>query len=108
MIGKCWLKVGGFARKSSTINWFLNSSRSRFKIKAVAAPVAPAPENSAEYRRELCEKYGFRKIAEPLPDNVTLRDIIDTLPKEVISTGVIYRCYRMSLNVFDIDDVNVF
>nr|XP_043626106.1 omega-6 fatty acid desaturase, chloroplastic-like [Erigeron canadensis] len=38
---------------------------------------------------ELCEAYGFRKICEPLPDDITLRNIIDTLPK----------------TVFEIDDV---
>nr|GMD28842.1 omega-6 fatty acid desaturase, chloroplastic [Ipomoea batatas] len=52
-------------------------------IRAVAVPVAPSPAESAEDRKLLCERYGFRQIGEPLPDNVTLKDIIDTLPKKV-------------------------
>lgn len=53
-------------------------------IQAVAIPVEPAPAESAEYRKQLAESYGFRKIGEPLPDNVTLKDVISSLPKKVI------------------------
>lgn len=55
-------------------------------IQAVAVPVAPsaADSDSAEYRKQLAEGYGFKQIGEPLPDNVTLRDVIDTLPKKVL------------------------
>jgi len=52
-------------------------------IKAVAAPVAPPSADSAEDREQLAESYGFRQIGEDLPENVTLKDIMDTLPKEV-------------------------
>ncbi|KAL0337708.1 UNVERIFIED_CONTAM: Omega-6 fatty acid desaturase, chloroplastic [Sesamum calycinum] len=45
--------------------------------------LAPPPADSAEHRQQLCQEYGFQQIGEPLPDNVTLRDIIDTLPKKV-------------------------
>lgn len=44
----------------------------------------PSPAESAEYRNQLSKTYGFRQIGEPLPDNVTLKDIIGTLPKKVI------------------------
>lgn len=55
-------------------------------MQAVAAPVAPPPEaDSAEYRKQLAESYGFKRIGEPLPDNVTLKDVIETLPKKVLS-----------------------
>lgn len=55
-------------------------------IRAVAVPVAPSSgdSDSTEYRKQLAESYGFRQIGEPLPDNVTLRNVIDTLPKEVL------------------------
>ncbi|KAG5564025.1 hypothetical protein RHGRI_000264 [Rhododendron griersonianum] len=60
-------------------------------VRAVAVPVAPSPAEilpspaeSAEYRIQLSKTYGFRQIGEPLPDNVTLKDIIGTLPKKVI------------------------
>ncbi|KAJ0090890.1 hypothetical protein Patl1_14790 [Pistacia atlantica] len=54
-------------------------------LQAVAVPVAPASadSDSAEYRKQLAESYGFKQIGEPLPDNVTLRDVVDTLPKKV-------------------------
>ncbi|KAI8570371.1 hypothetical protein RHMOL_Rhmol01G0029000 [Rhododendron molle] len=59
-------------------------------VRAVAVPVAPSPADSlpspaesAEYRIQLSKTYGFRQIGEPLPDNVTLKDIIGTLPKKV-------------------------
>ncbi|KAJ4913611.1 hypothetical protein Rs2_08232 [Raphanus sativus] len=53
-------------------------------IKAVSVPVAPPPSaDSAEDREHLAESYGFKQIGQDLPDNVTLKDIMDTLPKEV-------------------------
>ncbi|KAK1395876.1 Omega-6 fatty acid desaturase, chloroplastic [Heracleum sosnowskyi] len=52
-------------------------------VRAVAAPVAPSPTDSADYRKQLCESYGFRQIAEPLPDNITLKNVIDSLPQKV-------------------------
>lgn len=58
-------------------------------IKAVAVPVAPPSADSAEDREQLAESYGFRHIGEDLPDNVTLKDIMDTLPKEVYSCVLI-------------------
>lgn len=48
------------------------------------AEILPSPAESAEYRIQLSKTYGFRQIGEPLPDNVTLKDIIGTLPKKVI------------------------
>lgn len=52
-------------------------------IKAVAVPVAPPSADSAQEREQLAESYGFKQIGEDLPDSVTLKDIMDTLPKEV-------------------------
>ncbi|GAU18329.1 hypothetical protein TSUD_202180 [Trifolium subterraneum] len=52
-------------------------------IRAVAIPVEPAPVESVEYRKQLAERYGFEQIGEPLPDNVTLKDVITSLPKKV-------------------------
>ncbi|MFS7981856.1 putative acyl-lipid omega-6 desaturase (cytochrome b5) [Helianthus anomalus] len=53
-------------------------------VKSVASPVtAPLPADGEQQRKELCESYGFRQIGEPLPDDVTLKNIIDTLPKTV-------------------------
>lgn len=66
--------------KSST--YLVYPKKSRF-IQAVATPIAPASADSAEYRKQLAAKYGFDQIGEPLPDNVTLKDIINTLPKKV-------------------------
>ena len=56
--------------------------RSTRTVQAVAVPAAPSFANTAEFRKHLAESYGFRK-REPLPGNVTLKDILDTLPKKV-------------------------
>lgn len=53
-------------------------------IRAVSIPVQPAPAESAEYRKQLAENYGFRQIGEHLPDDVTLKDVINSLPKKVL------------------------
>ncbi|RVW97585.1 Retrovirus-related Pol polyprotein from transposon TNT 1-94 [Vitis vinifera] len=60
----------------------ISTKRSKI-VQAVAIPVAPSPIDSAEYRKQLAESYGFEQIGEPLPENVTLRDVIDTIPKKV-------------------------
>lgn len=59
-------------------------------VQAVAVPVAPSSADSAQYRKQLAESYGFRQIGEPLPSNVTLKEIIDTLPKKVNTLSLIH------------------
>uniref|UniRef100_A0A7C9CIB8 Fatty acid desaturase domain-containing protein n=1 Tax=Opuntia streptacantha TaxID=393608 RepID=A0A7C9CIB8_OPUST len=66
--------------------------RSKFLQHVVVpmAPTAPSPAaDDPDYLKKLAESYGFQQIGEPLPDDVTLRDIITSLPKKV----------------FDIDDM---
>lgn len=72
------------------------TKRTKF-VQAVAVPVAAPSADSAEYRRQLAESYGFRQIGEPLPDNVTLRDVIDTLPKKVLFSYSFFSCTLVSL-----------
>ncbi|KAL6541130.1 Omega-6 fatty acid desaturase, chloroplastic [Orobanche minor] len=80
MGGACVLKWESLPRKPK--NRLTSLGKCKI-VKAVAVSVAPPTEDNAENRQELCREYGFRKIGEPLPDNVTLKDIIDTLPKKV-------------------------
>lgn len=54
-------------------------------IQAVAVPFAPSSAEDADHRKQLAESFGFKKIGESLPDDVTLRDVVDTLPKKVAS-----------------------
>jgi omega-6 fatty acid desaturase (delta-12 desaturase) len=63
---------------------FLFSKRRTKVMQAVAVPIVPSLADSAEYRNQLAERYGFKKIGEPLPKNVKLKDVIDTLPKKVM------------------------
>lgn len=85
------LKWESLPQRSSKQKPCLPSFRNRKIVKAVAVSVAPpSPADNAEYRQQLCQEYGFRQIGEPLPDNVTLRDITETLPKEVISVIAIH------------------
>ncbi|KAH6794397.1 fatty acid desaturase 6 [Perilla frutescens var. hirtella] len=82
--GTCLLKWESLPRRLSKQKQCLISIRKREIVKAVAVTVAPSPAaDNAEYRQQLCHEYGFRQIGEPLPDNVTLKDILDTLPKKV-------------------------
>nr|QBQ82065.1 omega-6 fatty acid desaturase [Paeonia ludlowii] len=87
--GICYLKRGSLLRRGFKHQQGLISTRRTKSVQAVATPVAPSSSESADYRKQLSESYGFRQIGEPLPENVTLKDIVNTLPKEV----------------FDIDDV---
>ncbi|XP_057969786.1 omega-6 fatty acid desaturase, chloroplastic-like isoform X2 [Malania oleifera] len=40
-------------------------------------------DNTADYRKNLAQSYGYTQIGEPLPRNVTLRSIVETIPKEM-------------------------
>ncbi|KAL3695200.1 hypothetical protein R1sor_009276 [Riccia sorocarpa] len=51
-------------------------------IYAIAAPVAPDTLEDPEVRARLAEEYGFQQIGEPVPSSVTLKKVIDSLPKE--------------------------
>ncbi|CAK8571093.1 unnamed protein product [Lathyrus sativus] len=69
-------------------------------IKAVAIPAAPSPtESPDEYRKQQCEHYGFKRIGEPLPDNVTLKDIINSLPKKVFEIDEMKAWTRVLISV---------
>ena len=51
-----------------------------------AAPAAPAAElasSSAAERAAFAESVGYRSVGADLPSNVTLTDVISSLPKEV-------------------------
>ncbi|KAK7265095.1 hypothetical protein RJT34_32711 [Clitoria ternatea] len=52
-------------------------------VRTVAVPVEPLTVETEEYRKQLAESYGFNQIGERLPDNVTLKDVVNSLPKEV-------------------------
>lgn len=66
-------------------------SRQSLHISAVAVPSAPietsepfrSPLSDPAERERLAKEYGFRQIGEPLPDDVTLRQVVESLPKEV-------------------------
>jgi hypothetical protein len=57
----------------------------RRPISAVAAPIAPpsSPLEDAGERQRLAEEYGFTQIGEPVPEEVTLKKVIDSMPPEV-------------------------
>eukprot|EP00270_Netrium_digitus_P003989 TRINITY_DN1484_c0_g1_i3.p1 TRINITY_DN1484_c0_g1~~TRINITY_DN1484_c0_g1_i3.p1 ORF type:complete len:484 (+),score=93.09 TRINITY_DN1484_c0_g1_i3:60-1454(+) len=49
---------------------------------ATSAPGALSLDDPAE-RQRLAEEYGFQQIGEPLPSDVTLKQVLDSLPPEV-------------------------
>lgn len=53
------------------------------RLQAAVLPVTPPLLDDEEKRKQMCEDYGFKQIGEQLPDNVTLKDVMDSLPKEV-------------------------
>ncbi|KAH9299246.1 hypothetical protein KI387_030928 [Taxus chinensis] len=55
------------------------------KTHFVALPLAPSPLHDLEERNHLCEEYGFTQIGEPVPSNITLKNVIDTIPQEVFA-----------------------
>ncbi|KAK1323106.1 hypothetical protein QJS10_CPA02g01281 [Acorus calamus] len=52
-------------------------------VQAVALPVSPTIPDDVEQRKQMCESYGFTQIGVSLPQNVTLKDVMDSLPKKV-------------------------
>ena len=68
-------------------------------VSAVATPLArPAFRlDDPEERERLAGEYGFRKIGEPVPDNITLKQITDSIPAEVSS---IPTKYSISCQIF--------
>lgn len=60
-------------------------SRKKFikVVRASVVPISPSLLVNDIQRSDMCKTYGFMKIGEAVPDNVTLKDIIATLPKKV-------------------------
>ncbi|KAJ1257362.1 hypothetical protein BS78_K086100 [Paspalum vaginatum] len=56
--------------------------RQRGGLQAAVMTVTPILYDE-EKRKQMAEYYGFTQIGEQLPDNVTLEDVMGTLPKEV-------------------------
>uniref|UniRef100_A0A2P2LBA9 Omega-6 fatty acid desaturaseic n=1 Tax=Rhizophora mucronata TaxID=61149 RepID=A0A2P2LBA9_RHIMU len=52
-------------------------------IQSMAIQVAPSSVDGFQFRKQLAESFGFKQVGEPLPENVTLKDVMDTLPKKV-------------------------
>ncbi|KAG2665100.1 hypothetical protein I3843_16G110400 [Carya illinoinensis] len=80
--GICYLKGDRLLQKGIRHRQFLFPKRTKV-LQAVAIPVVTSPTDSADYRKKLAESYGFKQIGEPLPEDVKLKDVIDTLPKKV-------------------------
>ncbi|VAH28640.1 unnamed protein product [Triticum turgidum subsp. durum] len=57
--------------------------KQRGRLQAAVLPVTPPLLDDEEKRKQMSEDYGFKQIGEQLPDNITLKDVMDTLPKEV-------------------------
>ena len=66
-------------------------SVTRRRIEAVSVPLSPALDDSlsdSAYRAKLAEEYGFTQIGEPVPEGITLKNVIDSLPSEVNGHGL--------------------
>jgi omega-6 fatty acid desaturase (delta-12 desaturase) len=52
-------------------------------LQAAVLPVTPPLFDDEGKMKQMAEDYGFTQIGDELPDNITLKDVMDTLPKEV-------------------------
>lgn len=55
------------------------------RVVKTSAAVAAPPSNplfDPMERERLADQYGFTQIGEPLPDNITLKQVVDTIPAE--------------------------
>lgn len=62
--------------------------RGRFEVRTATPITEEAPSSSygflsTEERTAMAQKFGYRSIGKELPDDVTLSDIVKTMPKEV-------------------------
>lgn len=76
------------------------------KTPFVTLPLTPSPLDDLEERNHLCEEYGFTQIGEPVPSDIILKNVIDTLPREVFeiddtkawkSVGISVASYALGL-----------
>jgi len=72
--------------------------KQRGGLQAAVLPVtSPLVDDEGE-RKQMAEDYGFTQIGDELPDNITLKDVMDTLPKEVptVNTSLllVFRCHK--------------
>ncbi|ONM04465.1 Omega-6 fatty acid desaturase chloroplastic [Zea mays] len=52
-------------------------------LQAAVLPVTPPLLDGEGKKKQMAEEYGFTQIGDELPDDITLKDVMDTLPKEV-------------------------
>ncbi|KAL6596059.1 hypothetical protein ACP70R_014966 [Stipagrostis hirtigluma subsp. patula] len=57
--------------------------KQREGLQAAVMPVTAPILDDEGKRKQMAEDYGFTQIGEELPDNITLKDVMDTLPKQV-------------------------
>lgn len=76
-------KCGTLQRIGSNSHRYLSYKRLPEVIHAAVLPISPSLLDNEEQRLKMCENYGFTQIGEPLPDNITLKDVMETLPKKV-------------------------
>lgn len=86
--GTCFLNCRDIQQIGSNSHAHSTSNRTAGVIQAVAFAISPSLQDD-EKRQQMCESYGFTQIGEPLPDNITLKDVMDTLPKKVPALRVL-------------------
>ncbi|XP_077238106.1 omega-6 fatty acid desaturase, chloroplastic-like isoform X2 [Tasmannia lanceolata] len=85
--GIYYLKWGSLIHQRNKFQKCLYTKKMTKIVQAVALPESPLLLDSVEQRKQICESYGFSQIGEPLPENVTMKDVIDTLPKKFFVIG---------------------
>lgn len=109
------LKLGTLQQIGSNSHRSLSCKRPPEVLQAAVLPTSPSSLDNEDQRQKMCENYGFTQIGEPLPDNISLKDVMETLPKKVhVSYCLLNKFYHTltlftyqicPMKVFEIDDV---
>jgi acyl-lipid omega-6 desaturase (Delta-12 desaturase) len=67
-------------------------------LQAAVLPVTPPLLDGEGKKKQMAEEYGFTQIGDELPDDITLKDVMDTLPKEVATVNtsllLVFQCHK--------------
>lgn len=77
------LKWGASQQRATNSHQYLSFKKSPVIHATKILPISPSLLDDQEQREKMCESYGFTQIGKPLPDDITLKDVMDSLPKKV-------------------------
>eukprot|EP01018_Ginkgo_biloba_P035358 Gb_08625 [translate_table: standard] len=92
-------QLSGFICSQGTATQHGRPHKRTLNTVFAALPLAPPSLHDMEERRRISEEYGFTQIGEPVPDDVTLKKVMDTLPQEVFKIDDIKAWKSVAISV---------